>query len=241
LLKTFYRGEKKMRLSLFTWAVLTLLATSAFATLTTNSPILSPMLGEYNQAHVTDEASRQIPLIAVVTPDASGTTGLSNTYYTAGQYSGVTGRDSLPQYTLSSGQKVGIMGLMSLSGNSLVPLNLGGSVTLSGDVTGLATSNTVATVGGSTAASIHTAASTVAAATNLDTPSTLVERDGSGNFAAGTVSTSAVQITPQAASHTPTCAGGNSGTLAFTSLYVLCVCNGTSWVKTADGSTACTF
>ncbi|MBK7625727.1 MAG: hypothetical protein IPJ16_00740 [Bacteroidales bacterium] len=62
-------------------------------------------------------------------------------------------------------------------------------VSLSGDVSITNTgSTTVGSVGGSTAANINTAELLANAATNLNTSSTIVLRDGSGNFSAGTIS-----------------------------------------------------
>lgn len=49
---------------------------------------------------------------------------------------------------------------------------------------------TVAFVGGSSAASVHTAELLANAATSLNTASTIVRRDASGNFAAGTITAS---------------------------------------------------
>lgn len=50
------------------------------------------------------------------------------------------------------------------------------------------------------------------------------------------------QIPIQGAGQTPTCTDARySGVVAFTSAFVECVCNGSAWVKVADGSTACTF
>ena len=60
---------------------------------------------------------------------------------------------------------------------------------LTGDVTASGTGSvaaTVASVGGSTAAAVNTGVVAANAATNLNTPSTLVKRDASGNFVAGT-------------------------------------------------------
>lgn len=61
---------------------------------------------------------------------------------------------------------------------------------LTGDVTatgpGVAPA-TVVLVGGSTASAVHTATVAVTAATNSDTPSTIVKRDGSGNFATNSI------------------------------------------------------
>ena len=72
--------------------------------------------------------------------------------------------------------------------------------------------------------------------------------DGSQNLAIGT--TTAVQkltvaglikMAVQGAASTPACAAGTDGTLAITSLHVLCVCDGSAFVKASDGSTGCTF
>ena len=46
------------------------------------------------------------------------------------------------------------------------------------------------TVGGSSSTSIHTAELLANAATNANTPSTIVKRDGSGNFSAGIITAS---------------------------------------------------
>ena len=56
-----------------------------------------------------------------------------------------------------------------------------------GDLSGAYPNPLVATVGTSTAANIHTAEVAANSATNLDTASTIVKRDASGNFAAGTI------------------------------------------------------
>ena len=58
---------------------------------------------------------------------------------------------------------------------------------LAGDVTGTQAATVVNTVGGQSAANVSSAAQAVAAATANNTPNTLVRRDGSGNFAAGTI------------------------------------------------------
>ena len=64
------------------------------------------------------------------------------------------------------------------------PSGSSGITALSGDVSATGPGSVTATVnfvGGSSAASVHAAAVAVAAATSSNTPSTLVERDGSGN------------------------------------------------------------
>lgn len=63
----------------------------------------------------------------------------------------------------------------------------GGSGTLSGDVTGPESATVVAFVDGSAATAVHTAELLANAATNANTASTIVKRDGSGNFTAGTI------------------------------------------------------
>jgi hypothetical protein len=58
---------------------------------------------------------------------------------------------------------------------------------LAGDVTGTQASTVVASVGGVTAADLASAASAANSAVSLNTPNTIVKRDDSGNFAAGTI------------------------------------------------------
>ncbi|HLX64565.1 MAG TPA: hypothetical protein VKX17_25050 [Planctomycetota bacterium] len=58
---------------------------------------------------------------------------------------------------------------------------------LTGDVTSVGNATTVVTVGGSTAALVHSAELAANAATSADTASTIVKRDASGNFSAGAV------------------------------------------------------
>ena len=62
-----------------------------------------------------------------------------------------------------------------------------GKIQLSGDLAGLAASPSVATVGGSTAVAINAATILANTATDANTNSTIVKRDASGNFMAGTI------------------------------------------------------
>lgn len=50
-----------------------------------------------------------------------------------------------------------------------------------------------------------------------------------------------IRMARQGSGSTPTCGSTQKNSLALTNAFILCVCNGSSWVKTADGSTACTF
>lgn len=79
----------------------------------------------------------------------------------------------------------------SLTGN--VTGNVSGSAatftgSLVGDVTGTQGATVVSTVGGSSASNVHSAEQLANAATNTNTVSTIVKRDSSGNFSAGTIS-----------------------------------------------------
>jgi len=69
--------------------------------------------------------------------------------------------------------------------NATTAVNFSGS--LSGNVTGTQGATVVSTVGGQTAANVATATIAANAATNLNTASTIVKRDASGNFSAGTI------------------------------------------------------
>lgn len=66
------------------------------------------------------------------------------------------------------------------------------SVTLAGDVTGPSGTNTVALVGGKTASAVATSVDDTQAATSSNTASTIVKRDASGNFTAGTITADSI-------------------------------------------------
>ena len=81
-------------------------------------------------------------------------------------------------------------GLTGLSGANLTgPVGSAVSFTgnLNGDVTGTQTATVVAAVGGQTAANVAGGTVAANAATSVNTPNTIVKRDGSGNFSAGTI------------------------------------------------------
>ena len=83
----------------------------------------------------------------------------------------------------------------------------------SGDLTGNFPNPTVATVGGKTSTAIATSVNDTVAATNLSTASTIVKRDASGNFAAGTITGT---LSGNATNVTGTVAIANGGTGATT-------------------------
>lgn len=66
----------------------------------------------------------------------------------------------------------------------------GFSGSLNGDVTGTEYSTVVSTVSGQSAVNVANAATAVALAASVNNTSTLVQRDGSGNFSAGTITAS---------------------------------------------------
>jgi hypothetical protein len=76
-------------------------------------------------------------------------------------------------------------GSATVATTALTANNFSGS--LSGDVLGTQRATTVATVGGQSAASVAAGAGAANAATSANTASTIVKRDASGNFSAGTI------------------------------------------------------
>lgn len=90
------------------------------------------------------------------------------------------------------------------SGNAASATNFTGS--LSGDVTGTQSATVVSTVSGVTAANVAAGANLANAATDANTASTIVKRDASGNFSAGTITASLTGT----ASGNPTGSGANT-------------------------------
>jgi hypothetical protein len=89
---------------------------------------------------------------------------------------------------------------------------------LTGDVTATgpgASAATVVSVGGASAASVASTVTTVAAATASNTPSTLVLRDSSGNFSAGTIT---ANLTGTATNFSGSLSGEVTGTQSTTVL-----------------------
>lgn len=109
----------------------------------------------------------------------------------SGANTDITSIGTLASLTVTGALSAGtITGSFSgTAGNITGVLTAASHPALTGDVTNAQGSlaTTVAAVGGSSATSVAAAATAVAAATNLNTASSLVRRDASGNFTAGTI------------------------------------------------------
>ncbi len=85
----------------------------------------------------------------------------------------------------------------SLTGNATTATTAASfSGTLTGDVTGTQNATVVSSVGGSSAANVHTAELAANAATNANTASTIVKRDADGKFSTGSVTTGTISLPP---------------------------------------------
>lgn len=108
----------------------------------------------------------------------------------------------------------------SLSGNATTATSAS-SITgnLTGDVTSIGMTTTVANVGGSSAANVHSAELEANAATNANTASTIVKRDASGNFNAGTITANITgDVSGSASTFTTSLSGDVSGNQNTTSV-----------------------
>ena len=108
---------------------------------------------------------------------------------------------------------------ISISGNAATAATATSfSSSLAGDVTGTQSATVVSTVSGQTAASVAAGASAANNATSANTASRIVQRDGSGNFAAGMITASlngnAATATSATSATTATTANNFSGSLA---------------------------
>ena len=97
----------------------------------------------------------------------------------------------------------------SVIGSASTATNFSGS--LAGDVTGTQGATVVSSVGGKTSASVASATTAANAATSADTASTIVQRDASGNFSAGTIIAS---LSGNAATATTATSATTAGTAA---------------------------
>ncbi|WP_347359047.1 tail fiber domain-containing protein [Bdellovibrio sp.] len=108
---------------------------------------------------------------------------------------------------------------------------LTGDVTASGNGT---VSAAVNSVGGSSAANVNTATVAANAATNLNTASTIVKRDGSGNFAAGAINAGSVVLRDSGA-NTVTLQAPNTVTTSYVLKFPAAV-GAANQVLTTDAS-----
>ncbi|HLX61380.1 MAG TPA: hypothetical protein VKX17_08875 [Planctomycetota bacterium] len=116
---------------------------------------------------------------------ASGAT-LANSATAANTSNTIVKRDASGNFSVGtiSGNLIGnVTGNVSGSAGSFTG-------NLAGDVTGAQAATMVSTVGGVTATNVASGANLANAATNLNTVSTVVKRDASGNFNAGTITAS---------------------------------------------------
>lgn len=126
------------------------------------------------------EATGSGPGVTTVTLSNSAVIGKVLTGFVSGPNSTVLSTDTL----LSAIQK---LQAQATAGSSTAVTSLTGDVTGTGPG---ATATTVAYVGGETAADVATSVNDTQAATSANTSSTIVKRDASGNFSAGTITAS---------------------------------------------------
>ena len=183
-------------------------------------------------------AGAGITVTGTTNPTVAVTTGgISNALMQAGAASANVGA--------LSGALTGTLPSPSLNAGAAAA-NIG---TLGGDLAGTTLPNpAVATVGGASAANIAAGVALANAATNANTPSTIVKRDGGGNFTAGTITANLTGTATNATNITGSLTGdvtnsGNAVTVtglqgravsnaAPTSGYAL-IWGGASWAPTA--------
>jgi hypothetical protein len=121
---------------------------------------------------------------------------------------------TLPSADGSSGQVLRTDGARNLTWVAAGGVPSGAAA---GDLTGTYPNPTIATVGSVTATNVASGANAANAATNANTASTIVRRDASGNFSAGTITANLTgNVTGTATNVTGTVAIANGGTGATT-------------------------
>lgn len=128
---------------------------------------------------------------------------------------------------------------VSFTGNTNGGSGSGGPLSLSGDATGTTAASVVSLVGGQTASSVASATAAANAATSANTASTIVKRDGSGNFSAGTITATLFGAASTAASFTNPLSGdvtGNQGVTVVSHLGAISGANLTSLNASAISS-----
>lgn len=184
-----------------------------------SSGVETPLGSSSAITSLTGEATGTGPGATVVTLSNSAVIGKVLTGFAAGPNSAVLATDSL----LQAIEKL----------QAQVSASSGTAVTsLTGDVTGTgpgATATTVVSVGGSSAANIHSAELAANAATSANTASTIVKRDASGNFAANVI-TASLNGNASTATTTTNFSGSLAGDVTGT--------QGATVVATVGGQTA---
>jgi len=119
--------------------------------------------------------------------NVAAATVLANAATSANTPNTIVKRDGSGDFTAGTitANLTGNASTATLATNATTAVNFSGS--LVGDVTGTQAATVVSTVGGQTSTSVAAATVLANAATSLNTPSTIVRRDASGNFNAGTV------------------------------------------------------
>jgi hypothetical protein len=124
----------------------------------------------------------------------------------------------------------------ALSGNATTATNAGSFTgSFAGDVTGAQGTTAVATVGGVTAANVAAGATLANAATNANTANTIVKRDASGNFTAGTITATLTGTSTNATNVATTATNTTNAT--FYPTFVSSSSSGNQGVSTATGIT----
>jgi hypothetical protein len=125
----------------------------------------------------------------------------------------------------------------ALSGNATTATNAGSFTgSLAGDVTGTQGTTAVASVGGVTAANVAAGAALANAATNANTASTIVKRDASGNFTAGTITATLTGTSTNATNAATTATNTTNATF-----YPTFVSSSSSGNQGVDTDTSLTF
>jgi trimeric autotransporter adhesin len=133
--------------------------------------------------------------------DVTGTQSATVVSFVGGSTASAVNTATIAANNATSLDTFGTIVKRDSSGNfaaNLITANLNGNATtantstnftgsLSGDVTGTQSATVVSFVGGSTASAVNTATIAANNATNVNTASTIVKRDASGNFSAGTI------------------------------------------------------